>query len=601
LPIRYRHAMQADHHAAFSAGRELLARALLPAAVAVAVAAGCDDSNAPAAAAEGASAGATAAARPSGGSGSVDSISAAVSSAAPATRSQLGIRGYAVNVYDKPRASSSRLGYLRVGAVVDRSAEAIATRGCKGGWYAVKPRGHVCAGHEATTDLSDPLLRASTKRPDLSRPLPYRYGFVRAVLPLYLRIPSAAQQYKSEFKLEEHLDWYKDHKDEVQSADLGADDVPIDARGVALSGKKLGELGRRKNSAELNLGELFGGSSAQDPPPFWLRNGRRLIPNISGFDVPEYAVFADRARRHTGLAFIGSFRTEVESLRRRFAVTTDLRLAPTTKVKPDSASAWHGVEVGNGLKLPFAFTRRRGAQLYDVAGASATSVGDARYRSVHQLSGKLTKVDGERYVQRADGRWLRAKQAGLVVPPRKWPKPAKKGEKWIEVDISEQVLVLWEGKRAVYATLVSTGRPAMGDCDEVPCTPRGIFRIYSKHISATMDSDAGFARKKVAEKGLKPGDDGYVPDKGDGLYGITKRRGEGLYKLRDVPHIQYFDANYAIHGAYWHDVFGIPRSHGCINLAPVDSLRVFLWTEPAIPDGWHGVRTDRGTTVIVHK
>ena len=169
------------------------------------------------------------------------------------------------------------------------------------------------------------------------------------------------------------------------------------------------------------------------------------------------------------------------------------------------------------------------------------------------------------------------------------------------MDISEQVLVLWEGKQAVYATLVSTGRPALGDCDEVPCTPRGVFRIYSKHISATMDSDAGFVRKEIEEKGLKPGDEGYVPNKGDGLYGVTKRRGEGLYKLRDVPHIQYFDGNYAIHGAYWHDVFGIPRSHGCINLAPVDWLRVFLWTEPAIPSAWHGVRTDRGTTVIIHK
>ena len=40
------------------------------------------------------------------------------------------------------------------------------------------------------------------------------------------------------------------------------------------------------------------------------------------------------------------------------------------------------------------------------------------------------------------------------------------------------------------------------------------------------------------------------------------------FELRDVPYVQYFHEGYALHAAYWHDRFGIPRSHGCINLSP---------------------------------
>jgi len=526
----------------------------------------------------------------------------AASAATPEpSRPLLGIRGYATPIYEQPNDSSRKLGYLRVGALVPRSPEPVGRRGCKGGWYRIEPRGHVCAGQEATTNLDDPLLRAARKRPDLSKPLPYRYGFVRAVLPLYTRIPTGRQQYDAEFQLKEHLEWFKEHKAEVQTAGLGADDVPIDHRGVALAGKRLGELGRRKSSTELSLGELFGGESDNDPIPFWLRGNERLIPNISDFEVPQFATFADRARRHTGLAFVGSFVSGVDSLRRRFAITTDLRLAPTTKVKPDSASPFHGFELGGELKLPLAIVRKRGAQAYRVDRNGATPTGDVPRRTIHRLAGKVRKVDGEKYYLLEDGRWLHKKWIGVAVTPRKWPEPARKGEKWIEIDLSDQILVLWNGKQAEYLTLVSTGRPAIGDWKETTASPRGVYRIYSKHISATMDSDEGASRRLNQEKELKPGDEGYVPTKGDGIYGKTVRRGHGLFKLRDVPYIQYFHKSYAIHGAYWHDVFGIARSHGCINLAPVDSHRVFLWTEPQVPDSWHGVRSGNGTAVVIHK
>ncbi|MBM4374919.1 MAG: L,D-transpeptidase [Deltaproteobacteria bacterium] len=516
-----------------------------------------------------------------------------------ADRPRLGILGFATIVYEKPNESSRRVGYLRAGAIVGRSAEPVGHAGCKGGWYAIEPTGHVCAEKDATTDLEHPLLRATSKRPRLDKPLPYRYGFVRATLPLYLKVPTSQQQFDSEMELEKHLEWYKQNRQE-DAVTLGAQDLAIDAMGRVVPGKKLGELGIEKNSTELSLGELFGGTSDEDPIPFWLEGVARTIPNISGFDVPESSIFADRARRHYGLSFVGSFATDEHHLRRRFGITSDLRLVPTSKVKPDSGSPWHGVELGGERDLPLAFVRTRGVQAFRLKNGQAEADGSLERRSVQRLTGKVEKVAGERYFELASGNFARASDVGLAVPPSKWPRVAEKGEKWIEIDLSEQVLVLWNGKKAEFATLVSTGRPAIGDPNETYSTIRGSYRIYAKHISATMDSDEGMGKKANADKGLKPGDEGYVPAKGDGVYGVTLRRGHGLFTLRDVPHIQYFHKNYALHGAYWHDVFGVARSHGCINLAPADSLRVFQWTAPHVPEGWHGVR-EEGTTVIVHK
>ncbi len=554
-----------------------------------------------------------------------------VAEALPEGRPQLGITSFVAIVYKEPKETAKRIGYLRLGTKVPRSDEPVSTKGCPGGWYEISPRGFVCAGKEATTDMENPVLRAAARRPDQTSALPYRYGFVRAVLPLYLKIPDQEEQKKSEFKLKDHLAWYEENRATVDKVSLGAWDVPLDDRGVPIKGKALGELGQKKNSLEAGLGVMFGGESDTDPPPFWLEGGKRTIPNVSDFEVPEYAVFADRARRFTGLSLIGSFPTGDESFGRRFAITTDLRLAPTTKLKPDTGSPWHGVEIADPSELPFAFVREQGAARFSISGGSATRGDELEHRSVVPLGGKVKRADGgERYLATKSGDFVRASDVGVVIAPRTWPKVAEAGEKWIEVNVTEQTLVLWEGKRPIYATLVSTGR------EEYP-TVLGEFRIKNKHITATMDSNeasdvgGGPARQTASvddesdaprpkaaskkkdskkkgdkDKGKKAeGAPAAIPKKGDGEYGVTKRRGEGTYQLRDVPYIQYFAAGFALHAAYWHDVFGKQRSHGCVNLSPIDAHRVFKWTEPAVPEGWHAINTGeefgQGTTVIVHE
>jgi lipoprotein-anchoring transpeptidase ErfK/SrfK len=358
---------------------------------------------------------------------------------------------------------------------------------------------------------------------------------------------------------------------------------------------------------------------------------------VSGYAAPDYAVFADRVRRKTGLSLVDAFQTDDNGFKRRFAVAVDMRLIPTTKIKPDTGSPFHGVELSPEFPMPFAWANKTGVTAYQLVKGTddVRPAGDVPRRAVIPLTGNARIKSGKRFYQTAKDHtvWLAADDLSIVTPPPEWPEFAEKGEKWVDISLAQQTLVLYEGKRAWYATMVSTGRDRFGDPKETLSTPQGTFRLKSKHIAAMMDSNenssvAGGTRAnttatassdaddvgdrlrkdKAAGKRLTTEDERRLAniEKGrDPEYGVTVRRGAGGFELRDVPWIEYFASGYALHGAYWHDVFGIPRSHGCVNLSPVDARVVFMWTDPPVPDGWHGVNIGpdmgEGTGVFVHR
>jgi lipoprotein-anchoring transpeptidase ErfK/SrfK len=127
-------------------------------------------------------------------------------------------------------------------------------------------------------------------------------------------------------------------------------------------------------------------------------------------------------------------------------------------------------------------------------------------------------------------------------------------ERWLDIDLDQQVLVAYEGKKPVYTTMVSTGRGGGHNPLRNYLTPAGSYRIRSKHVTATMDGDTA---------------------------------ADGPYSIEDVPWAMYFLDSYALHGAFWHNMFGFRMSHGCVNLAPDDARWVFLWARPELPEGWH--------------
>jgi lipoprotein-anchoring transpeptidase ErfK/SrfK len=142
--------------------------------------------------------------------------------------------------------------------------------------------------------------------------------------------------------------------------------------------------------------------------------------------------------------------------------------------------------------------------------------------------------------------WIAAADVRVFNPA---PKPALLGpnERWIDIDLDNQILVAFEGDVAVYSTMVSSGGK------ETP-TDLGIYRMWLKESEADM-------------KGLN---------------------GEDPYSVATVPWTQFFspEKGLALHTAYWHDQFGVRRSHGCVNLAPRDARWLYFWSDPQVPAGW---------------
>jgi len=85
-------------------------------------------------------------------------------------------------------------------------------------------------------------------------------------------------------------------------------------------------------------------------------------------------------------------------------------------------------------------------------------------------------------------------------------------------------------------------------------------------------------------------------------FGPTKALDGAYYAIEDVPYVQYFAKGVGLHGAFWHRGFGHERSHGCVNLAPLDAQWLFAFTSPHLPAGWTAVlptSIESGTLVRV--
>ena len=87
----------------------------------------------------------------------------------------------------------------------------------------VRPAGFVCSGADVTLKLEHPLVKAVEVEPNRSRPMPYEYAFVRAIAPNYLRVPTKAEQFQYEMRLERHLRSWSKLAKKWDGLDVGAD------------------------------------------------------------------------------------------------------------------------------------------------------------------------------------------------------------------------------------------------------------------------------------------------------------------------------------------------------------------------------------------
>ncbi len=136
--------------------------------------------------------------------------------------------------------------------------------------------------------------------------------------------------------------------------------------------------------------------------------------------------------------------------------------------------------------------------------------------------------------------WIEGRQVGRVLPNPISPERVK-NKRWIEINLAEQTLAVYDQSRLVFATLVATGR-------EGTWTRPGVFQIYKKVAAETMQ-------------------------------GTTETDRSDFYYLEDVPWTIYFDQARALHGTFWHNRFGWPQSRGCVNLSPGDANWLFQWAK----------------------
>jgi len=301
-----------------------------------------------------------------------------------------------------------------------------------------------------------------------------------------------------------------------------------------------------------------------DPIPGLLGTGE-VIPGLGGQNRGAQRVTLGHARVRSGFALLGTYEHEG----RRFGLTTELALLPLDRTRVVPPSALSGVRLSEEFGLPLAIVRSKYAKRYAVHPENGGFMVEEPlpWRSAVALTGRTKKRGETWYLEARDGSYLRADQVIHLRKFNKAPKWARQGKKWIDVSLLRQALVAYEGTTPVYATIVSTGAGGIGDPEETHATVQGAFLVHTKHLSVTMDGD-------------EAGDE---------------------FDLRDVPYVQYFTEGYALHGAYWHDDFGRPRSHGCVNLAPKDAAWLFRWTDPPVPKGWHAALSlKKGTIVYVH-
>lgn len=529
----------------------------------------------------------------------------------PATKSsphrlvlKLAAASFVASISDSPEwpendAGARRLGYLRNGGVVSAYDPPLKNDDCKDGWYELVGGGYIC-GKVATIDLTSPRVKLAPKQPDLDAGMPYRYG-VNVVdgTPLYRRVLSAEDRRKYE-----HLSAPKPEAEQDTEKKEGAEGerdeepplVANDDEAPAPPPPPPPSPSSRRHSRTRDRDRDHERERERNKDPF--RNpdaGRPNLKELKGRGVlvrrmaRGFIVALDRDFKAAGtrwwrttFGFAAPFdRIALQGGVTKFAgswftgegAAVDLLPFPELATV-DAGEVSVSVDAGAPLAGAVAFVTSSGVHKLEVTddakgGHKVGWGGELPKRSAVLLTGRDVAISGVTYHQTSAGFWVRLPELRMARPSI--PADVGADERWIDVDLTRQQLVAFEGRRPVFATLVSSGRRNPQDKDHDFPTPVGTFRIREKHITTTMDGDVA---------------------------------SDGPYSIEDVPWVMYFQGSYALHGAFWHDSFGNMRSHGCVNLSPEDARTLFNWAAPPLPNGWHGVFAkdeNSGSRVVVHE
>ena len=189
------------------------------------------------------------------------------------------------------------------------------------------------------------------------------------------------------------------------------------------------------------------------------------------------------------------------------------------------------------------------------------------YGSVYRAVGAVQDEHGQWWYRLQDGiayspgPYVLATSLRYLSPAALTPISSDRTDKKIVVDLARQEMTCFEGETPIFSTRTATG---FG----VHRTPRGEYEVLRKSHTSYM------------------------------IGGV----GSDHYDLPGVSFPTYFTRSaIAVHGTYWHNDYGRPRSHGCVNVLDAAAQFVFRWTTPAVDYGVHEINVKRGegTKVVV--
>jgi len=478
----------------------------------------------------------------------------------------LAITTSAAGVYAEATFEGKKLGYIRNGGRVAVEASTVSKKNCTSGWYKLLGGGYVC-GNLGTTDLNHPDVKFATQSPNLDEVLPYPYARnAKNGTPLYKSVPSREQMEKYEPYLK------------AKEEDAARDDERSAKKKLRDSGADAGApsaLPARLDAAPADAGiALPTAPESADPEPekpWWQRDDMKDRMHELKLDQLSEDADAILAKRMVSGFYVAVDKTFRWNNRSWYKTTRGL-VTPSDRFWQTSGSKFKGVELTSDWKLPlgFVFGGSKSISSYSIDGDKIKPAQTYEHFAPLQLTGKEQEFHGTKYAETGDGSWVKRTQIRST-SPGPLPVDLKPNERWIDVNLSTQTVVAFEGDKAIYATLISSGRESKIK-DKDHRTPTGEWRIREKHITTTMDGDGSAA-------------------------------GDLPYSIEDVPYVMYFFRSYATHGAFWHSNFGTQMSHGCVNLSPLDAKYLFFFADPPLPKGWHGVHaTDAspGSRVVVH-
>jgi hypothetical protein len=484
----------------------------------------------------------------------------------PYTGPWFAVTSPAAGVYSETSFErSKKIGFMRSGGRTPVDAATISKKNCTAGWYKVRSGGYIC-GNYGTTDLNNPEVKFATSQPNLKEVLPYPYARnAKNGTPLYKTVPSREQ-------MERYEPYLKEKEKEKEGDSKEAATKPAAERPST-----------EKSEPTLPVAAADAGAvlappaAAQDPEPdkpWWQQEDikdRLHEMKLDTLSADSDDILAKRMVTGFYVAVDKTFRWNGRS----WYKTTKGLVTPSDRMWQTSGPTFKGIELdGNTYKLPlgWVYGGNKSAGTYNIDAASNTI---KNAKSIDKfvpipLTGKSIEFQGKEYVELSDGTYMKKSQLRITEPGPP-PQGIGENERYIDVDLSSQTLVAFEGSRPVYATLISSGKfSKIKDKDH--STPTGEWRIREKHITTTMDGDGTAA-------------------------------GDLPYSIEDVPFVQYYYRSFALHAAFWHSNFGVQMSHGCVNLSPLDAKWLFFFTGPHLPEGFHGVwstDSEPGTRVVVH-